>query len=416
MLRLRHRIRRWALVAALTFAAVFAANLSPSGVVGLNGHLKGEDFVHFYVLGHLAAESNAALLYDTAGQAAYLTAVVPGADLTYFVPVYGPQVALAFAPFAWLPYLQSLALWLATILATYALCCRAALRLVPRLQPYRTEVMLLAAASPALFQLVIHGQNSVIALASYTGGWLYLRSGRRFLAGVVLGCLFYKPQLAVALCAVLLFTGGWRVLSGMALSASLQLAAATAYFGQDVLVEYVDMLRRLPAITALLEPKLYLMHSFRAFFLILPGFEPVAVAVSLACSAWLIVLLVRRWAARLDPDLCFALVLPSAVLISPHTSVYDLVLLTPALIVIGDRLLALQDTAPRGQLVASWALLALVYLLPAWSTASVWLHVQPLVPCLAALVVCVLRLPPTVSAASDRGRWQDAGLPALAVS
>jgi hypothetical protein len=416
MLRLRHRIRRWSLVAALTFAAVFAANLSPSGVVGLNGHLKGEDFVHFYVLGHLALEGQRALLYDTAGQAAYLKTVVPGADLTYFIPVYGPQVALAFAPLAALPYLQSLALWLATILVAYVLCCSAVYRMLPGLQPYRTEVMLLAAASPSLFQLVIHGQNSVIALASYTAGWLYLRSGQRFLAGVILGCLFYKPQLAVALCAVLLFTGRWRVLAGMALSAFLQLAAAAAYFGQGVLVDYVTMLRSLPAITALLEPKLHLMHSFRAFFLILPGFEPVAIAASLACSAWFVILLARRWATHLDRDLCFALVLPAAVLISPHTSVYDLVLLTPALMVIGDRLLALQDKAPRGPLAASWTLLALVYVLPAWSTASLWLHVQPLVPCLAALVVCVLRLPPVpVAAAPDQSGWRSAH-PAWAVS
>ena len=400
MSRLRHRIRRWSLVAALTFAAVFAVNLSTSGVVGLNGHLKGEDYVHFYVLGHLAANGNAALLYDTRGQAAYLTTVVPGADLTYFVPVYGPQVALAFAPFAWLPYLPSLALWLATIFVTYAICCRAALGLVPRLQPYRREIVLLAAASPAFFQLVIHGQNSVIALASYTAGWLCLRSGRRFLAGVVLGCLFYKPQLAVALCAVLLFTGGWRVLLGMALSAALQLAAAAAYFGHAALVEYANMLRSLSAITALIEPKLYLMHSFRAFFLMVPGLEPIALAASLACSAWLVFVLARRWATRLDSDLCFALVLPAAVLVSPHTSVYDLVLLTPALIVIADRLLALHDTVPRRQLTWSWALLALVYLLPAWSTASLWLHVQPLVPCLAALVLCILSLPP-MSLAAD---------------
>jgi alpha-1,2-mannosyltransferase len=393
MSRLRRRIRRWSLVSALAFATVFVLNLTPSGVVGLNGHLKGQDYVHFYVLGRLAVDGDASLLYDTQGQADYLRAAVPGADLTYFVPVYGPQVALAFAPFAWFPYLASLALWLVTTLIAYALCCMAALRFVPTLKPFRTELILLALASPALWQLLIHGQNSAIGLASYTIGWLCLRSGKRVLAGIVFGLLFYKPQLAVALCGVLLLTGGWKVLSGMALSASLQLTVAAAYFGQTALVEYVDMLRRLSALTALIEPKLHLMHSFKAFFQIVPGLAPVAVAGSLVCSAWLVFALARRWATKLDPDLCFVLILPAAILISPHTSVYDLVILTPALIVIADRLLALQGRARRTELATCWTLLALVYLLPAWSTASLWLHIQPLVPCLAALVVCVARLP-----------------------
>jgi len=393
MWRLRHRIRRWSLVSVLTFATVFALNFTPSGPVGLNGHLKGEDYVHFYVLGSLALDRDASLLYDTQRQADYLRTVVPGADLTYFVPVYGPQVALAFAPLAWLPYLASLAVWLATTLIAYALCCLAVFRLAPRLQPFPTELILLALASPALWQLLIHGQNSVIALASYTVGWMCLRSGKRVLAGVVFGLLFYKPQLALALCGVLVLTGGWRVLSGMALSASLQLAAAVAYFGHAALTEYVQMMRRLPALTALIEPKLHLMHSFRAFFLIVPGLAPLAFAASLVCSGWLVFALARRWTAKVDPDLCFALILPAVVLISPHTSVYDLVVLTPALIVIADRLFALQGRARRAELATCWTLLALVYLLPAWSTASLWLHVQPLVPCLAAMVVCVARLP-----------------------
>src|SRR5687767_3001077 len=155
MSRLRRRIRRWSLVSALAFATVFVLNLTPSGVVGLNGHLKGQDYVHFYVLGRLAVDGDASLLYDTQGQANYLRAAVPGADLTFFVPVYGPQVALAFAPFAWFPYLASLALWLVTTLIAYALCCMAALRFVPTLKPFRTELILLALASPALWQLLI---------------------------------------------------------------------------------------------------------------------------------------------------------------------------------------------------------------------------------------------------------------------
>ena len=92
------------------------------------------------------------------------------------------------------------------------------------------------------------------------------------------------------------------------------------------------MLRRLPALTALIEPKLHLMHSFKAFFQIVPGLAPVA-------DRWFASLF---GVARVRPcpplggsnwtrTCAWFFILPAAILISPHTSVYNLVILTPAL-------------------------------------------------------------------------------------
>ena len=202
-----------------------AVNMAAPGVVARSGHLKGEDYSHFYVLGRLAHEGRVAWLYDTAAQARYLPTAIPGAPTTYFIPVYGPQVALFFQPFASVPYLPSLALWTIASAALYLGSCFGVWRRLERLRPYRTEVAILAIGSPALWQLILHGQNSAVAVASLTGGWLCLRARRHVLAGLALGLRFYKPQLALAAVVAQALTGRWVVVASMAACTLIQLAS-----------------------------------------------------------------------------------------------------------------------------------------------------------------------------------------------
>jgi hypothetical protein len=406
---------------------VLAINLASPGVVALNGHLKGEDYSHFYVLGRLVLDGETAYLYDPIAQAAYMRTAIPGAPSAYFVPVYGPQVALLFAPLASLPYLASLALWWAATIVVYFVCCFAVLRACPMLQRRRADVALALLASPALWQLVVHGQNSVLALGALTGGWLSLRTGRSWAAGLLFGVLFYKPQLGLVAAITLLLTGHWKAVAGMAMSAAAQLSAAWLFLGLPVLDAYLRMLAALPEIASLLEPKPYLLHTFRAFFAMLPIGAGYAVLLWLVSSAVLIALLVRRWpspraivgrnlsdpaesagvgrvlfdpagpsnpAAR-DAGLGFALMLIATVLISPHTSVYDLVILAPALLLIVDRMLARQNAAGQEGTPdrVGYALAAGVFVLPLLPSASQYLAFQPSVLCLTWLFLRNSRTP-----------------------
>ena len=281
---LPRRARRFAVLLGIVTWAVLALNLTRPGALGWNGHIKGEDYAHFYTLGRLIADGRADLLYDTAGQSAYLRTVIPGAPETVFIPVYGPQVALGYLPLAKLPYLPSFLLWSAITIAGFAACCFATYRACPNLAPHRRDVLILVAASPALWQLVLHGQNSIVAMASLTAGGILLRARRDVIAGAALGILFYKPQLALCAGAVLLVTGRWRAIAAMGGVTLLQIGAVWAIFGEGTLVAYARMIQRLPTLTYLLEPKLYLMHSFRAFFAMLPGVKLVAVPLAVGLS------------------------------------------------------------------------------------------------------------------------------------
>lgn len=378
------RVRRFVALLGVVTWAVLLLNLLRPGPLGWNGHIKGEDYAHFYALGRLAAEGRADLLYDTRGQTTYLAQAIPGTPPTVFVPVYGPQVALLFRPLAAVPYIPSLVLWSAITIAGFFACCLATLRWCPNLTMHRRDVLLLAAASPALWQLVLHGQTSIVAMASLTSGLLLLRARRDVLAGAVLGVLFYKPQFALTIGAVLVCTGRWKAVAAMGATTLLQLGGAWMAFGLPTLGAYARMIQRLPTLTYLIEPKLYLMHSLKAFFSLLPGIRTAAVPLSLAASVAALVLIVRHWRAARDERLGVAALLIGTLLISPHTSVYDLVIVAPALMLLADRWIG--DGSRTGW-SARWVALAAGYVLPIWPTASQLLLVQPMVICLVWLLV-----------------------------
>jgi Glycosyltransferase family 87 len=379
------RIRRIAVALAIATWGVLAVNLASPGVVALNGHLKGEDYSHFYVLGRLVLEGRSDLLYDTVEQSAYLKTAIPGAPTMYFVPVYGPHVALAFAPLAFVSYLPSLAIWSVLTALVYFACCAAIVRRCPQLAMHRRNVAILVAASPGLWQLIVHGQNSALALLSLTGGWLLLQRGRTLAAGLTFGLVFYKPQLGLAIGFACLLTRHWRVLVGTGISVIAQIAGAWLVFGTTVMRDYLDMLERLPQIATLLEPKPYLLHSFRGFFaMIVPG--NAALILSMGCSIAILALVTRLWRSGRDSEVTFAALMIAALLISPHTSVYDLALLTPALLILADRTLAAE--ARSGEVdTLGWVLIASAFLVPLLPMISQYLHVQPSVVCLSWLLV-----------------------------
>lgn len=380
----RDRIRNHAVLLAITLWAVVGVNLAWPGVLGFSGHLKGEDYAHFYVLGRIVRDGRLELLYDTPGQAAYLSSVIPGAPLTYFVPVYGPQVALFFRLFASFPYLVSFGLWTAATIVLYLSCCYAIWQRCGALREFRTEVLILAIGSPALWQLVVYGQNSAIALAALTFGWILLRAQRPALAGLVLGVLFYKPQLALAAVVVLLATSQWRALAMVAASAIAQMLLPICLLGSAPPLDYLRTLLHLGEITALLEPKPYQMHSFRALFTLLGSSPFLATVLSIGCAAGTMIVVVRHWRIGGDPLISFALLLLATVLISPHTTVYDLVIIAPALMILADRLLSATVSGPATS--ALWVIVGALFLLPLGSHYSRFVHIQPSVICMTALL------------------------------
>src|SRR4029078_11050953 len=94
------RIRIHGLLVAGCLWTIYAVDMSTPGLLDRNGLVKGTDFLHFYTLGTLALRGRGDLLYNLRAQAELTRKLVAQAPNSLYVPLYGPQVSLFFAPFA----------------------------------------------------------------------------------------------------------------------------------------------------------------------------------------------------------------------------------------------------------------------------------------------------------------------------
>jgi hypothetical protein len=392
-------IYAWLLVAWTSYAI----DLSPSGRLDRSGHIKGHDFVHFYVLGQIANDRAPGDLYSFDNQAVRTDRLVPDYE-DRFLPVYGPQVSLLFAPFARLPFGVALTSWLVLSAGIHAFCCYRLWVKFPALRQYRSLFLVLTSAYPAFYWLIASGHISALAVGCITAGYVALRSRRPWLAGIALGSLFYKPSLGLALPFVLVYGREWRIVLGAVAAVSLQLIIACAYFGTDAVLRYFKVVARLGQVADLLEPSPYQMHSLRSIFSLLLPSSQWALAFYLLAGAMAIVVAAACWRRTAPLELRFSVLILATVLVDPHVNAYDLIVIAPVFILVTSWATGRGHTG--GGL---WVLLYLCYYLPALTLLPVMTHVQLSVVADTALLVLLARFVfSTDSARSQLGRHEAA--------
>jgi hypothetical protein len=334
------RVRIHGLLLAVCLWTVYAVDMSVPGLIDRNGLVKGTDFLHFYTLGNLALRDRGDLLYDMRAQAELAREWVAQAPNSLYVPLYGPQMSLFFAPFARLPYGWALAAWLALNALIYAFCCHAVWKCCPSLQADRWTVLILAVAFPGFFHLMAWGQTSGLALLCFTLAYLALRRDRTLLAGLAMGSVIFKPQLGLAAAVVFVFAREWKIVAGAVAAASLQLAAAWMHYGTEVMRAYFRALTHLREVLPLLEPRLDQTHSLRSFWSLLLPWPRVVFTLYAVSALGILVLAIQCWRRKAPLSIRFSALLLATVLVSPHLTVYDLVILAPAFLLLGDWALA----------------------------------------------------------------------------
>lgn len=390
-------------ILALCLWSLYGWNLATPGLRDRNGTLKGTDFLHFYTLGSLAVAHRGADLYDMNAQAALATQRVPEAAGIRYFPLYPPQVSVLFAPLAHLSYAWALVFWWSCSLALYGGCCYAVWRACPNLRDYSGTVILLAIAFPAFFHLIAWGQTSAVALACFTLTFFLLRDRREFLAGLALGCLIFKPQLAVAAAIIFLSIGAWRTVLGAALSATAQLSAGILYYGVAPLRQWAHMLRKAGSALTLLEPKPYQTHSLRTFWSMLIPWQDLSLGFYVVSMILVLGLTIAVWkrGQSIPLALRFSSLLFATVLVAPHLTVYDLVILAPAFLLLSEWLIGQttdQTTDPStdqpttASTVGLGTLLYLSFTLPLAGPFSRWTHIQFSVVAMAAVLYVVWRI------------------------
>src|SRR6202022_2783993 len=201
------------------------------GLVDPNGKPIGTDFANIYAAGTLAWDGRAADAYDPALQHVALRAIFGGRQMPFFGWHYPPLFFAVAVLVAAVPYAWGLSIWLAAGLAAYLAVIRAILP--------RPETLLIAAAFPAVFVNIGHGQNGFLT-AALLGGALHWLARRPWIAGVLIGLLAYKPQFGVLIPIALLASQRWSSITAAVATIAALVAISFAALGAGVWHAFIE--------------------------------------------------------------------------------------------------------------------------------------------------------------------------------
>jgi alpha-1,2-mannosyltransferase len=226
------RARGYSLILlAIAVIAVVGWIAVSDGLIDRNGKPIGTDFSNVYAAGTLTWQGRPAEAYEPALQHAAEKAVFAGRDVPFYGWHYPPFFFAVAVLVAAVPYAWGLSIWLVASLAAYLAVIRAILP--------RPETLLTAAAFPAVFVNIGHGQNGFLT-AALLGGALHWLNRKPWLAGVLIGCLAYKPQFGVLIPIALLAGGRWRTIGAAIATVAALVAISFVTLGAGVWHAFVD--------------------------------------------------------------------------------------------------------------------------------------------------------------------------------
>jgi Glycosyltransferase family 87 len=226
------RARGYSLILlAIAVIAVVGWIAVSDGLIDRNGKPIGTDFSNVYAAGTLTWQGRPAEAYEPALQHAAEKAVFAGRDVPFYGWHYPPFFFAVAVLVAAVPYAWGLSIWLVASLAAYLAVIRAILP--------RPETLLTATAFPAVFVNIGHGQNGFLT-AALLGGALHWLNRKPWLAGVLIGCLAYKPQFGVLIPIALLAGGRWRTIGAAIATVAALVAISFVTLGAGVWHAFAD--------------------------------------------------------------------------------------------------------------------------------------------------------------------------------
>ncbi len=363
-----------------------------------------QDWMVFYTAARAYFDGNLPLLLDSQALTAALNqrfAAWLSHPLILHPWVYPPSFLLLFLPFAALPPIASLGLFL---LSGFVAAIAASLAFIRRGQARWIAAFSLVLC-PAVPFNVLTGQNAFFTSALLVGGFGML--GRfPILAGVLFGVLTFKPQLWLMVPVALLAARQWRALVATAASALALALLSIAVFGPGIWRDWLALMTGADEayrawVTA------GRLNGVSVFACVsVAGVPPAAASVVQEAAAALAAATVYwTYRQRSAPALQLAALLAATMLAAPHVSASDGVLLALAA--------SLFLSVPRraGPPVSEVALAAAVWISPLLVPPRL-LHPGALTPLvillfLGAVAMAIRRYdaesgPPVVAAAAHR--------------
>jgi hypothetical protein len=258
---------------------------------------------------------------------------------------YPPIFFLFLWPLSVLPYAVTYLLWISATLALFVWAVAATCSRLP---------LCLAGVivAPASIAAISAGQSGFLAGALTIGG-IRLAGSRPIVAGLLIGLLSYKPQLALLMPIALVAGRLWTAFGVACLTVAALALGATRLFGWDIwsdwiaiLPAYADMfdhgkvdLRFVPTV----------IGNLRLLGVPLPIAEIVQTAVAIP-----VIVLVWRCFRREAGRLAAASLLVGTFLVTPHAFVYDMPMVTAAIA------LFIEARREAGKVFTIWEILILL--------------------------------------------------------
>jgi hypothetical protein len=318
------RMRGYSLILLGLALLVFAGWIAVSDrLIDRNGRPIGTDFSNVYAAGSLTWQGRSADAYVPSLQHAAEKAVFDGREVPFYGWHYPPFFFAVAVLVAAVPYGWALAVWLAASFTAYLTAIRAILP--------RHETVLVAAAFPAVFVNVGHGQNGFLT-AALLGGALHWLDRRPWLAGVLIGLLAYKPQFGVLIPIALLAGGRWRSIGAAAATVAALAAISFALLGGGVWQAFADSMNFTQ--TVVLEQGGTGWQKIQSVFSAVRSWGasvPVAYSVQGSLLAMLAATLAWLWHSNAAFELKAAALALGSLLATPYVLDYDLVVLAVAI-------------------------------------------------------------------------------------
>lgn len=364
------------LMLAITIAVVAYLLITATGTRDYLNRPLGTDFSNVWTAGRMANEGRAALAWDWPTQYAVQQNVHNSAHIPFYGWHYPPPFLIVASLLAQMPYLLALIVWQVTTLG-------AAVATVWRIVPGR-HVIFGALSAPVVMICLTHGHNGFLT-AALLGGGLMCLDRRPWLAGLMIGCLIYKPQFGVVLPLVLLASGQWRAVAGACISAVILIVITLVMWGDGVWLAFYNSLP--------LTQHIVIEAGNTGWAKIQTGFSavrswggpvPLAYGVQAGITAVMVLgsVIATRCAA---PPVRNAVVLVAALMSTPYAMDYDYTILGMAIAFL------VADGRQRGFLPSDITLLGAAWVVPLFARGVADATLVP-VGLLSAIVVLVLAL------------------------
>jgi len=319
------RMRGYSLILlAICTLALVGWIAASDGLIDRNSKPIGTDFSNVYAAGTLIWQGRPAEAYEPARQHAAEKAVFGGREVPFYGWLYPPFFFVVAFLVASLPYAWGLAIWLAASFAAYLAAMRA---IMPR-----PETLLIAAAFPAVFINIGHGQNGFLT-AALLGGALHWLDRRPWLAGVLIGLLAYKPQFGVLIPVALLAGGRWNTIGAAAATVAALVAVSFVTLGGGVWHAFADSMTFTQ--TVVLEQGGIGWEKVQSVFSAMRMWDAgvhSAYAIQIALALMLAASLAWLWQSNAVFELKASALATASLLATPYVLDYDLVVLAVAIV------------------------------------------------------------------------------------